>query len=70
MELKRNGTQASAQGPDENFTGKVRIDPLNTAPEPARVSWFRLTNEANDRGMVSEAQKVTEAECHQCSSGR
>jgi hypothetical protein len=28
MELKRNGTQPSAKGPEEYFTGTVRIDPL------------------------------------------
>jgi hypothetical protein len=36
MELKRNGTQPSAQGPVEYFTGTVRIDPLFEAPDPAR----------------------------------
>src|SRR3954451_3933382 len=43
MELKRSGSQASVQGPDETFTGKVRIDPLNSAPEPARVSCALVT---------------------------
>lgn len=36
MELKRNGTQPSARGPSECFTGTVRIDRLFSAPEPAR----------------------------------
>ena len=37
MEIKRNGSQPSAKGPAEYFTGTVRIDPLFEAPEPARV---------------------------------
>jgi len=36
--IKRNGSQPSAQGPAEYFTGKVRIDPLFDAQEPARRS--------------------------------
>ncbi len=36
MEIKRSGSQPSAQGPAEYFTGRVRIDPLFQAPEPAR----------------------------------
>jgi hypothetical protein len=36
MELKRAGSQPSQKGPASYFTGNVRIDPLNTAPEPAR----------------------------------
>jgi hypothetical protein len=37
MEIKRAGTQPSAKGPSEWFTGTVRIDPLFQAPEPALV---------------------------------
>jgi len=37
MELKRNGTQPSGKGPEEYFTGTVRIDPLFESPEPART---------------------------------
>ena len=37
MELKRSGSQPSAKGPAEYFTGAVRIDPLFRAPDPARV---------------------------------
>ena len=37
MELKRSGSQPSGKGPDEYFTGMVRIDPLFDAPDPARV---------------------------------
>ncbi|HJZ78795.1 MAG TPA: cupin domain-containing protein [Pyrinomonadaceae bacterium] len=45
MELKKNGTQASAKGPDQNFTGTVRIDPLFEAPDPARVRGACVTFE-------------------------
>ena len=49
MELKKNGSQASAYGPEENFAGRVRIDPLNSAPEPARVSCALVTFEPGAR---------------------
>jgi quercetin dioxygenase-like cupin family protein len=38
MEIIRNGTRPSGQGPADWFTGTVRIDPLFSAPEPARVA--------------------------------
>ncbi|MGW8369263.1 MAG: (R)-mandelonitrile lyase [Gammaproteobacteria bacterium] len=49
MEIKRNGSQPSIQGPDENFTGSVRIDSLFQAPEPARVSSALVTFEPGAR---------------------
>ena len=36
MEIKPNGTQPSAKGPEANFSGAVRVDPLFQAPAPAR----------------------------------
>lgn len=45
MEIKRAGTQPSGQGPTEWFTGHVRLDPLFTAPEPARVAGAAVTFE-------------------------
>jgi hypothetical protein len=36
MDIKRIGWQPSDKGPAEFFTGTVRIDPLNSPPEPAR----------------------------------
>jgi hypothetical protein len=37
MEIKRNGTQSSIQGPAEWFIGTVRIDPLFLqANDPSR----------------------------------
>jgi quercetin dioxygenase-like cupin family protein len=49
MELKRAGSQASAKGPAEYFTGSVRIDPLNAPPAPARVSCASVTFEPGAR---------------------
>jgi len=43
MELKRNGIQPSAIGPEQYFTGHVRIDPLFEAPEPARARCASVT---------------------------
>ena len=49
MELKRVGSQPSAKGPEEYFTGTVRIDPLHAAPSPSRVSVARVTFEPGAR---------------------
>ena len=38
MDIKRNGSQPSAKGPADWFSGTVRIDPLFHAPDPARGS--------------------------------
>jgi quercetin dioxygenase-like cupin family protein len=38
MDIKRIGSQPSGKGPAEYFAGTVRIDPLNSPPEPARVA--------------------------------
>ena len=49
MEIKRIGTQPSAKGPAEWFTGTVRIDPLFQAPEPAFVQGASVTFEPGAR---------------------
>jgi quercetin dioxygenase-like cupin family protein len=49
MEIKRNGSQPSAKGPADWFTGTVRIDPLFAAPAPARVSGASVTFEPGAR---------------------
>ena len=49
MEIKRVGSQSSREGPGDWFTGKVRIDPLFSAPEPARVAGARVTFEPGAR---------------------
>jgi len=45
MEIKRAGSQPSAKGPSEWFTGVVRIDPLFQTPDPALVSGASVTFE-------------------------
>ena len=49
MEIKRIGSQPSAKGPAEYFTGTVRIDPLFSPPEPARVDMALVTFEPGAR---------------------
>ena len=49
MDIKRAGSQPSAKGPAEYFTGNVRIDPLNFPPAPARVSCASVTFEPGAR---------------------
>jgi quercetin dioxygenase-like cupin family protein len=49
MEIKRIGSQPSAKGPPDYFTGTVRIDPLFQAPDPARASGGSVTFEPGAR---------------------
>jgi quercetin dioxygenase-like cupin family protein len=49
VEIKRNGSHASAKGPAEYFTGTVRIDQPFQATEPARVSGATVTFEPGAR---------------------
>jgi hypothetical protein len=49
MDIKRAGTQPSAKGPSEWFTGAVRIDPLFQAPDPALVQGASVTFEPGAR---------------------
>jgi len=49
MELKRAGSQPSMKGPEDYFTGTVRIDPLGAAHEPSRVSVASVTFEPGAR---------------------
>jgi quercetin dioxygenase-like cupin family protein len=49
MELKRNGSQASAEGPGQYFTGRVRVDQLFKAPAPARGTGAYVTFEPSAR---------------------
>ncbi len=49
MEIKRAGSQASARGPSDWFTGTVRIDPLFQAPAPALVQAASVTFEPGAR---------------------
>ena len=49
MEIKRSGSQPSGKGPADWFTGTVRIDPLFSAPDPARVAMALVTFEPGAR---------------------
>ena len=49
MQIHRNGSRPSQKGPATWFTGAVRIDPLNTAPAPARVAVASVTFEPGAR---------------------
>jgi quercetin dioxygenase-like cupin family protein len=49
MKIKPNGSQPASKGPDEYFTGSVRIDPLFEAPDPARARGASVTFEPGAR---------------------
>src|ERR1700760_3753131 len=49
MEIKRNGSRPSNQGPAEWFTGAVRIDPLIQLNAPARAVGASVTFEPGAR---------------------
>jgi quercetin dioxygenase-like cupin family protein len=49
MQITRAGSQPSRKGPEEYFTGAVRVDPLFQAGEPARVSGGSVTFEPGAR---------------------
>jgi quercetin dioxygenase-like cupin family protein len=49
MKIKRSGSQPSQKGPDQYFTGNVRIDPLVDAAEPARIFAGSVTFEPGAR---------------------
>jgi hypothetical protein len=49
MDITRIGSQPSAKGPAEWFTGTVRIDPLFQAKAPARAAGASVTFEPGAR---------------------
>jgi quercetin dioxygenase-like cupin family protein len=49
MDIKRAGAEPSGRGPAEYFTGTVRIDPLFTRSDPARVAGASVTFEPRAR---------------------
>jgi quercetin dioxygenase-like cupin family protein len=49
MEIRRSGSQPSAKGPSDYFSGTVRVDPLFEAPDPARVRGAAVTFEPGAR---------------------
>ncbi len=49
MDVKRSGSQPSAKGPAEWYTGTVRVDPLHTAHATARGIILNVTFEPGAR---------------------
>ena len=49
MQIKRSGSQPSAAGTADWFTGTVRIDPLFSAHDPARTAGASVTFEPGAR---------------------
>ncbi|MCA9178559.1 MAG: cupin domain-containing protein [Planctomycetales bacterium] len=49
MNVTRNGSQPSNKGPDDWFTGNVRIDPLFQPHSPARTAGASVTFEPGAR---------------------
>jgi len=49
MEIRRSGSQPSAKGPSDWFTGTVQIDPLFQAADPARAAGNSVTFEPGAR---------------------
>ncbi len=49
MEIHRAGSRPSSEGPGEYFTGRVRLDPVISAPDPARVRVITVTFEPRAR---------------------
>jgi quercetin dioxygenase-like cupin family protein len=49
MEIRRSGSQPSAKGPSDWFTGTVRIDPLFAASGAARAAGNAVTFEPGAR---------------------
>ena len=49
MDIQRSGSQPSGKGATEYFTGRVRVDPLFEAADPARVVGASVTFEPGAR---------------------
>src|SRR5712692_10312606 len=49
MDIKRSGSRPSGEGPSDWFTGRVRIDPLFEANDPARALGASVTFEPGAR---------------------
>src|SRR5437773_11631620 len=49
MDIKRNGSRSSSEGPRERFTGKVRVEPLFQANAPGRAQGAKVTFEPSAR---------------------
>jgi quercetin dioxygenase-like cupin family protein len=49
MNIQRSGSQPSGKGPQDYFTGTVRLDPPMSPPDPARVTGASVTFEPGAR---------------------
>ena len=49
MQIRRAGSQPSAKGPADYFTGTVRVDPMFPATAPSRVNGGHVTFEPGAR---------------------
>jgi quercetin dioxygenase-like cupin family protein len=49
MTITRSGSQSASKGPEQYFTGAVRVDPLYQAKAPARYSASNVTFEPGAR---------------------
>ena len=49
MDIKRAGSQPATKPPEAYFTGTVRLDPLSSPPDPARVAMALVTFEPGAR---------------------
>lgn len=49
MDIQRSGSQPSGKGPPAWFAGTVRLDPLFSPPDPARVACLLVTFEPGAR---------------------
>lgn len=49
MEIIKNGTQASVKGPEDWFTGEVRLDPLFAKKEATKAAGALVTFEPGAR---------------------
>lgn len=49
MKITRAGTNASMKGPEDWFTGTVRVDPMFQAEDPGRVAGSHVTFEPGAR---------------------
>jgi quercetin dioxygenase-like cupin family protein len=49
MKIRRCGSQPSGKGPEEYFTGTVRVDPLFETADPARARGASVTFEPGAR---------------------
>lgn len=63
VKVTKIGTQASVQGPTENFTGKVRVDTPFKGSGAARVGGAFVTFEPGCTYRLAHASSRSDADC-------